>query len=208
MDLIIAFATLAVVHLAAVISPGPSFVVCARGALSSGRAAGILIAIGMAVGTFAWAVAALVGLAVVFEQAQWLYHTLRIAGGLFLIYIAVQAWRHAADPIDVADTAAGQAALGAVAAFRLGLLTQLANPKVAIFFASIFLAVLPAGIGWTGKGIALAIVTLNEFVWYTVVAIALSAHRPRAVYISYKTHIERVLAVVLGLIGVRIAADG
>ncbi|MEO1719136.1 MAG: LysE family transporter [Pseudomonadota bacterium] len=206
--MISAFATLALVHLAAVVSPGPSFLVCSRIALSDGRIAGFAVAGGMALGTLLWALGALIGLAVLFEQAQWMYQALRIAGGAFLVFIAIQSWRHAGDALPTHQETETSGAISLFAAFRLGLFTQLSNPKVAIFFASIFLAVLPPGSGALGAGVALVIVTANEFFWYAAVATGLSSAEPRRLYLSYKAPIERALAIILGLIGIRIAVDG
>src|SRR5205814_9403225 len=97
MDYVIALLGLAVVHLLAVASPGPSTVLVVQTAAVSGRRGGLIAALAMMLGALAWAAAALYGLQALFAQFAWLYRVCQVAGGLFLIYLAVMIWRHAAD---------------------------------------------------------------------------------------------------------------
>lgn len=200
-----------VAHLLAVISPGPSLLVVARTAVSSSRAAGAWVALGLGLGTLVWAVAALFGLGLLFAAAPWLYAGLRIGGALYLLYLAVMLWRHAGDPLPVGpgDSPAGtRPALGAAGAVRLGLLTQLSNPKVAVFFGSIFVALLPPVVpGWMAAAL-LVIVFANEVGWYLGVAVAFSTPRLRDGYARLKAWIDRATGSVLAALGLRLAADG
>ncbi len=201
MEYVWPLATLWIVHLLAAMSPGQSFLVVSRTALMSGRPAGVASALGMGLGVLPWAVGAMLGLAVLFAQAPWLYAALRVAGGLYLIYVAVMVWRHAADPIVM--TGVGER-VSTSAALWQACLTQIANPKVAVFFGSIFVAVLPPSPPlWLAAAI-LGIVFLNELVWYAAVAVLFSAERPRQAYLSAKTAIDRVMAGLLGLLGAKL----
>ena len=66
----------------------------------------------------------------------------KIAGGVYLLFLAIMLWQHAADPVELDP--ARQKQMRPWPAFMLGLATQLANPKVIVFFGSIFVALLPA----------------------------------------------------------------
>lgn len=77
MSTILLLAAIGTAHLLAVLSPGPSFLVVARTAMASSRAAGIWAALGMGVGSLIWAVAALFGLNLLFTLVPWLYMTSR-----------------------------------------------------------------------------------------------------------------------------------
>ena len=193
------------VHLLAVMSPGPSFLVVARASVARSRRSAIWSALGMGAGSVVWALAALFGLDVLFQIAPWLYTAMKVAGALFLIYLAVMLWRQADRPVPVLRPADATGA-SALAAFRLGLLTQLANPKVVVFFGSIFLAVLPAERpGWMSLAL-LVLVFFDEFLWYAVVAIAFSVERLRSGYQRLKRIIDRVTGGFLGLLGLRMLA--
>lgn len=210
MDLAFALGTLAVVHLMAVMSPGPAFVMISRTALSAGRAPAYAAALAMGIGVLFWAVGAMLGLALLFERAQWLYALVKVGGGLYLVYLAVMAWRGATMPVVLAQGAGSDApdrGAGLWPSFRDGFLTIIANPKVAVFFGSIFVAVLPPDPSPLVKLAILAIVFVNEVGWYLVVGTAFSSAGPRAAYIRLKAWIDRGMAVVMGAIGVRLMAD-
>ena len=206
MEFILPLATLAAVQLLAVISPGQSFVVISKLALSDNRPAAISAALGMGLGSVIWASAALLGVAFILEQAAWLFALMKLAGGAYLVFLALSIWRHAAEPM--ADVTGNGGATGLGRGFGLGLLTQLANPKVMVFFGSIFFALLPADPAPWVYGAALAIVFLNETIWYSLVAVAFSVGRARRVYAGVKTVTDRLMAGALGLIGGRLVFDG
>ena len=100
----------------------------------------------------------------------------------------------------------GQRPMRVPAALRLGFLTQIANPKVIVFFGSIFVALLPAQPpGWV-TGAVLVIVFANEIGWLAVVSCLFSAARPRSAYLRLKRWIDRVMAGLLAVIGGKLIA--
>jgi threonine/homoserine/homoserine lactone efflux protein len=101
----------------------------------------------------------------------------------------------------------GPTAASPLRAGLLGLATQLSNPKTAVVYASIFAALLPAR-PETWMMVALPISTLAvEAGWYAVVALVFSASRPRAVYIGWKSLIDRAAGGVMGLLGLRLLVE-
>ena len=194
---------LAAVHLMAVASPGPSFVLVAQTAVGSGRRAGLLAAFAMMLGAVAWATAALYGLQALFARFAWLYLVMRIGGGLYLLYLAVMLWRHASEPLPEPGTAAVQT--GALQGFMRALLLQLSNPKVMVFFGSIFLAVLPAQPSAAMQAATLAIVAFNEFTWYVLITLLFSGGPARAFYRRAKFWLDRTMGGALALLGLRLA---
>jgi len=177
----------------------------ARTAVGVSRRAGLAAALAMGVGAALWAAAALIGLAVIFAQFDWLYIAAKIAGGVFLIWIAAWIWRGARLPLPEEGAAAPEYSLNR--AFRSALWVQLSNPKVAVFFGSIFIALLPQGLPLWLKGLVLAIVFVDEFLWYAVVALLLSAPRPRRAYARSKVWLDRITAGFLCVIGLRLVLD-
>ncbi|HYD07910.1 MAG TPA: LysE family transporter [Reyranella sp.] len=197
----VALLGLAIVHLLAVASPGPSTVLVVQTAAVS-RRSGLISAFAMMLGALAWAAAALFGLQALFAQFAWLYRVFQVAGGLFLIYLAVMIWRHARDPLPEIATMTGGSD-GQV--FIRALLLQLSNPKIMVFFGSIFLSVLPHDMpGWM-QGVALAIVAFDEFIWFALLALTFSGSTARAFYRRAKFWIERFMGGALALLGLRLA---
>jgi threonine/homoserine/homoserine lactone efflux protein len=201
-EIVVALVGLAVVHLLAVASPGPSTVLVVQTAAVAGRRGGLIAAFAMMLGALAWAAAALYGLQALFAQFAWLYRVFQIAGGLFLIYLAVMIWRHARDLLpEIASVARGSDRQ----TFIRALLLQLGNPKIMVFFGSIFLSVLPQDMpGWM-EGAVLATVAFNEFTWFALLALLFSGGTARAFYRRAKFWLDRIMGGALALLGLRLA---
>lgn len=212
MDYAVALAGLAVVHLLAVASPGPSTVLVIQTAAVSGRRAGLLAAFAMMLGALVWAAAALFGLQVLFARFDWLYLAFRIAGALYLIYLAYMLLRHAGAPLPEADLSAANPSAANPSAVRAGawqgflkaLLLQLSNPKVMVFMGSIFISLLPAQPPSWMDATVLAIVAVNEFTWFALLALLFSGGAARAFYRRTKLWLDRLMGGVLGLLGARL----
>ncbi|MFN0192747.1 MAG: LysE family translocator [Aestuariivirga sp.] len=197
---ILILASIGFIQLLAVISPGPSFLVTARTAAARSRGEGIKIALGLGAGTVVWAGAALFGLNVLFHAVPALFLAMKIAGALFLIWIAWQIFRHASAPLqlDGGSTSDGGSS------FWKGFWVQLSNPKVMVFFGSIFIAMLPEQPSLWMLVTLLAIVTFNEVWWYSFVALFFGSSPIRAFYLKAKGWIDRVTGLFLGALGLHL----
>jgi len=188
-------------------SPGPSFVLVSRIAVTASRPNGLAAALGMGVGGATFGVLALAGLSALLQQVEWLHLALKILGGAYLIYLAIRIWRSATTPLVVDEPGADQRR-PAVRSFWIGLATQLSNPKTAIYYASIFAALLPAK---PAEWLLFALpptIFLIETSWYAIVALAFSSSGPRAAYLRFKAWVDRVAGAVLGALGARLLLDG
>lgn len=198
-----AFLSVVLIHLLAAMSPGPSFVVAVRMAAADGFRVAAALALGFALGAALWAAAAMAGLALLFEVAPWLFTALKILGGAVLLWIALQMWRHARDPLPAA--AAGTPARTMASAVRFGFLTFAANPKTAVFFGAVFVGLVPAEAGWPVRAALLAAIFANELGWYLVVARVFSLPRARDAYLRLKTAVDRGFGGLIAAFGLKIA---
>lgn len=187
------------VQLLAVISPGPSFLITARTAVAKSHRDGVKVALGLGAGTVVWSTAALLGLNAVFHAVPMLFTGMKVAGAAFLLYIAYKIFRHAAEPLKIEG---GEGPVGNP--FVKGFLTQISNPKVAVFFGSIILAMLPAQLSPWMTIALIAIFSLNEVWWYTVVALFFGSGPVRRFYLKAKVWIDRVTGLFLGALGLRL----
>ncbi|AQH04507.1 threonine transporter (plasmid) [Burkholderia sp. KK1] len=185
--------------------PGPSFVIVARNAIGISRADGLATALGMGVGGIVFGGVALAGLYTLLVAVEWLYIGLKVAGGLYLIYIASKIWRGAAQPMSMpARDDAPVPARSARKSFWLGLTTQLSNPKTAIWYGSIFAALLPHHPPLWCYVVLPPMVFAIETRWYTIVALGFSSERPREMYLRAKKWIDRIAASVIAALGLRL----
>jgi threonine/homoserine/homoserine lactone efflux protein len=201
---ITAFIAFALLSLFAAVSPGPAVLMAARTGLTEGFRTGAMLAAGIGAGAVVWAAAAMFGLNLLFAAAPALLWALKIGGGAYLVWMGYKLWLGAAQPFDTTDTRA--IPRSAASAFRLGLFTQLANPKPAVMFSAIFLGTVPPETAPWVYAALLAVVFCNETIWNTLVARIFSLDRTRARYISLKTIIDRCFGGMLALLGVKIAA--
>ncbi|MGA0605770.1 LysE family translocator [Phenylobacterium sp. VNQ135] len=187
-------------------SPGPSFVLVSRTAVTRSRAHGLAAAAGMGLGAAMFALLALAGLVTLLREAPTLHLALKIGGGLYLMYIAWRIWRGAAEPL--AGEADGLPAAGALRrSFCLAFITQVSNPKAAVVYGSVFAALLPTPApAWLLAVLAPAVFIL-ETGWYVLVALAFSAPGPRALYAGWKAWIDRAAAAVMGALGLRLVYE-
>lgn len=199
-----AFLAIWLLHLFAAISPGPSVLMSARVGVLQGMRAGAFVALGLGLSAVIWAAAALFGLALVFEAAPALLWALKILGGLYLVRMGWLMWRSADTPLDAAETVT--LPRSDLSAFRLGMITQLANPKPAILFSAIFLGTVPQTAPAWIYGAILAVVFANEVIWNTIVARLFSFDRSRKAYLGLKSRLDRCFGGLLALLGVKIAA--
>lgn len=191
-------------HLVAAASPGPAVLMAARTGVTEGFRTGFWLAVGLGIGAVFWAVAALFGLAVLFKIAPALLWGFKIAGGLFLLWIAFQMWRHATEPMPEATE--GATPRGALSALWLGVATQLANPKPAVFFGAVFVGTVPPGTSLPWLLGLLVAIFLNELACNVIVARLFSFERTRRGYAHMKTGIDRGFGGILAVLGIKIAA--
>ncbi len=200
---ITAFLAFAALSLFAAVSPGPAVLMAARTGLTEGFRTGAMLAVGIGAGAVFWASAAMFGLNILFAAAPALLWALKLGGGAYLIWMGVKLWRDAKTPFNTEDTRA--LPRSPMSAFRLGLFTQLSNPKPAVMFSAIFLGTVPPATPIWVYGALLAVVMLNETVWNILVARIFSTSATRARYISLKTIIDRSFGGLLAVLGLRVA---
>ena len=186
-----------------VVSPGPSFVLVARVAVSTSRANGLAAAVGMGLGGVAFACAALLGLQAVLLAVPTLYVGLKVLGGLYLGYLGYRIFRGARQPLD-ADTSGPGQRTSVSRSFWLGLTTQVSNPKTAIVYASVFAAFLPGTFSLPFAVTLLCVIFVIESGWYAIVAVLLSSLQSRRAYLSYKAWVDRTAGMVMMGLGLKL----
>lgn len=186
-----------------VISPGPSFVMVAREAVSMSRANGLAASVGMGLGGVLFAVAALLGLQAVLLAVPALYMALKVLGGLYLCLLGYRIFAGARQPLGV-DGASGGARRSVTGSFWFGLSTQVSNPKTAVVYASVFAAFLPGQFSVAFAFTLLCAVFVVEAGWYGIVAVLLSSVAPRRVYLGCKAWVDRVAGGVMAGLGLRL----
>lgn len=152
--------------LAIELTPGPNMAYIVLLSAQRGRVAGLLAALGVALGLLTIGLLAAFGLAQVVQDTPWLYQALRWAGVAYLVYLAWDCWREAREPQP--DVKGGQAL---VEAFKRGLITNLLNPKAFIFYITVLPGFATAGASYMAQ---IQVLTLLYVLVATLVHVGLA----------------------------------
>ena len=187
-----------------ILIPGPDTAVVTKNALLAGRRGGLLSSVGVAAGLTVWTLAAALGIAALLKASAVAFLALKIVGALYLAWIGLQMLRNR-DEVGAVPT--GRPTRG-LTSLRQGLLSDLGNPKIAVFFTSF----LPQFIHGTGSafgpllalGAIFAALTLLWLAFYGAVVGRASAVLRRPVV---RKTLDRFTGLVLVAFGIRLAFE-
>jgi threonine efflux protein len=192
-------ATIMVLHWVVLVTPGANVLLISQLAASGDKRGAMYASLGVCTVTFVWATLASLGVNALFAVVPQLRIAVQIAGGAYLVYMAIRLWR-SGQSTDGGKTQS----LEPWPAFRMGFLTNITNPKSALFFGSVFATALPHDSGamvWTG---AVTLVVFNALVWHFFLALAFSHPRVQAGYARQRRLLNRIAGAVVGAIGVHL----
>lgn len=192
------------------VTPGPDMALVARNALGYGRRAAIYTALGVCAGLTVHAALSVAGLSVILLRSATLFEAVRLAGAAYLIFLGAQtlllSFRRADAPARDTQPARTRSARSAGRAFREGVLSNLLNPKVALFYSTALpqfiapeSAVLPASLVLAATHIGMGLLWLAFYVYLLG---RLSDVLARA---GVRRTLERLTGVVLVALGLRLA---
>lgn len=197
--------SIAAIWLAATLVPGPDFLATTRVALTNDRAVGIRAVLGIACGTCLWGLAGFFGIHALFTAAPWLYLALKLGGGAYLVFLGIRLI--AGSFSSRASEAIHLRPLSARSAFRLGLITNLANPKAALFTASLFAATLPPHPPVALGLCAALIMTTIALAWYGTVTCVLTTRRAAMAFTKLRRWIDRLAGLAFIGFGARLTLE-
>ena len=198
---------IAVVFVFGTISPGPSFILVAKTALSKPLHEGIGIAIGLALGAVFFTLLAIFGLYTLFEAVPLAYGLFKILGGIYLLYLAYKILKHSGESISVDNMKIQKRSKSFFKAILFGFLTQISNPKTAIIIGSIFAALLPSELPEYGVISLCFLAFFIDVVWYCGIVFLLSTPKSQKIYLKFKKYIDRIAGTILAALGLKLVMD-
>ena len=193
-----------------IMTPGPDTAVTVRNTLLGGRLAGILTALGISTGQAIWALATSLGVVALLVASEVLFQAVKYAGAAYLIWLGlnalVDAWRGAGSASAVSRSNGPRLRLGR--AFAQGLISDLGNPKMAVFFASLLPQFAVPGEGMFAALMSLGLVfSLMTFLWLVAYAFVVAKAGEILRRPVIRRWIEAVTGTLLMALGLRIAAE-
>ncbi|AVJ15812.1 threonine export protein RhtC [Serratia rhizosphaerae] len=198
------FLTVALVHLIALMSPGPDFFFVSQTAASRSRREAMMGVLGIALGIVVWAGVALMGLHLILAKMAWLHQIIMVGGGIYLCWMGWQLLRSArarrGQPAAQPDEA--QVALAKPGrSFIRGFLTNLSNPKAVIYFGSVFSLFVGDSVGAGARWGLFLLIVAETFAWFSLVAMIFALPAMRRGY-------QRLAKWIDGLAGVLFTGFG
>lgn len=198
------FLTIALVHLVALLSPGPDFFFVSQTAVSRTRRQAMFGVVGITLGVVVWSALALAGLQLLLQKLAWLERLIAVAGGLYLAWMGVKMLRGALRAPAVAGEPRQVLQQSDWATLRAGLLTNLSNPKVVIYFGSVFSAFLGDGVSAGTRWGLWAMVIAETLLWFTLVAGVFALPAMRRGYLRLARWIDGFAGAVFVLFGLHL----
>ena len=198
------FLTVAIAHFLALLSPGPDFILVVKSAIKNGTKNSIGIAAGIASANALYIICCLVGVGTILAASITIMIALKIAGGLFLIYLAlmaVKAKKSSYSNLVINEMEPDTIGSSFFKEFFTGFMSGILNPKNLLFYLSLFTVVLTNDVSLTFKVILGIWMTIVVFVWDVSVIYLLSTNKVRKRFAKLAYYIDKCTGVVLGLIG-------
>jgi threonine/homoserine/homoserine lactone efflux protein len=207
MEALIAFVGVAALT---IMTPGPDTALTVRNALIGGRACGMATALGVSLGLAVWTVTASAGIAALLVASEPAFMAVKLVGAAYLVFLGLQSLWHAVRGGGGAHPLDGRAPRGLTprTALRQGILNDLGNPKIAVFFTTLLPQFAPSHGPAFATLLAFGLVFCTmTFVWLVLYSVVIA----RAGEALRRPRIRRTLDAVMGAalvaIGVRVAAE-
>lgn len=206
-------ASLALLYLAALIIPGPNLLLLTHTAAAASRRAALGVAFGIATGTLLWVAIAVFGVQRIFDASPVLQSGLRVAGGIYLLYLAYGLLRSlwvdrkgvTSAPAEVAsEDVESEVDSRRSTHFRRGLLTNLTNPKSFAFWTSVAVVSIDASAPLSTHLAAVFMVAAMALVWHIGLAYLFSTSPAQRAYLRAKPVLSLATGVVMGAFGMRL----
>lgn len=205
MDIWASLLSVAIVSLLAAISPGPDFFIVLKNSLVYSRRNGLLTACGVASALIVHLAYTLVGIGIILAESPFIYTLITLTGALYLIYNGCRGLISSFNvKNDLGSYQKSASLLSAKAAFMQGFLTNLLNPKCALFFISLFSQFISPT---TPPLIKFAYAAINWSLtlgWFLFLAYIVTNSQLQRKLNSFRVHIDRVMGSTLILLGLKL----
>jgi threonine/homoserine/homoserine lactone efflux protein len=182
-------------------TPGPGMALVVRNAATGGTGAAVRTTLGSSIGVGVWAVLSALGISALVAASETAFVALKVAGVIVLVWLGVQALRGR-------KTAVTERGEGRDPAYASGLLTALANPKLAVFFVALFPQFIPEGTTVLPYALAMAaILIVADFTIYVSLGAAVSRAKRTLTSTGFARRVERLTGAVLLALAGRLALE-
>lgn len=199
------FLTIAVVHLLAVVSPGPDFAMVTRNSLLYSRKSGIYTAIGLGLGIMVHVTYCLLGIGFLISKSIVVFSIIKYIGAAYLIYIGYKSIKASSKKQESEQVTTETKTLASFESVKTGFLTNVLNPKVTLFMLALFTQVIDPETPTLIQSLYGLEMVLATTLWFSLVSVFFSNNIIKTRIVRIQHHIERVTGVVLIALGIKVA---
>lgn len=204
MEYILLILSISAIHLLAVMSPGPDFMVAVKNSLSYGKKIWIYTALGFAGGIWVHITYSLFWIALIISQSILLFTLIKYLWAAYLIYIWIMSLRAKKSKIDIIKQENWKN-ITSFQAFKIWFLTNVLNPKATLFFLSLFTLVISPETPTLILLIISFIMIFNTFLWFSLLSLFFTQSSVRKVFLKFEIFFNRVFWTLLIALGLRVA---
>ena len=194
-------AAVGLIHLVALVSPGPDFVVVCRNSLLYSRTIGIYTAVGFGLGICVHISYAVFGLSWLIANNELIFTVIQYLGAFYLMLIGIQSLRSFQSQIGQ-ETTTSSSRISPFRAVRIGFITNVLNPKATLFFLGLFSTMLNPTVGELTLVVIAVLLVVTTILWFSLVALLISHTRCTTVLKRYEKTAHQFFGVLLIGIGV------
>jgi len=198
------FISFLTIYVLAIVSPGPNFILVVDRSLTGTRKEGLFTALGVATGSGLFGLAGLAGLIVIVNALPNFAVLIRVLGGGYLVWLGLNMMHESFRKIDNQGQASTADSKTPLSAWRMGLFTNLTNPKAWAFYFALFTVVITPGFLLWQKMLLNSAMFLISFGWYALVALLVSSAQFRPLFHKSQPYIQFVLGLLLVGLGGKI----
>ena len=199
---------LMIIHLVGLLSPGPDFFYVSRIFAMSSRREAIGGVIGITIGVLIWATAAVLGLAIIFATMPIIQGIVMMLGGSYLVYLGIKMAKVKTNAVFDEKQNVNTSNQSTLKSIMKGLLVNLSNAKVVIYFSSVMSLVL-VNITETSQILtALAVITVETFLYFYIISVLFSRSVAKQFYSQYSRYIDNVAGLIFIFFGIYLIYSG
>ncbi|XPV69099.1 MAG: LysE family translocator [Halarcobacter sp.] len=201
MDYLNQFLLIAVAHVFAMMSPGPDIAIVLRQSISYGRKEAILTALGISSGIVVHLTYILLGFGLIVSKSVFIYTSLKYLAAFYLIYLGIKILKSSTYRI---DDNIEKASMSNFKAYRIGLFTNLLNPKVTLYFLALFTVVVKPDTPFNIQFFYCLFFVFGTFLIFSIFSYIFSANRVKSFFNSFGKYFDRIMGIFLILFALKL----
>jgi len=201
-DLYLQFISIATIHLFAVMSPGPDFIIIVRQSISRGRRSALMTSLGIGIGILMHIILCVFGLGMTIKESDLLFKIIQIIGSLYLAYLGIVSIksRNSSTKSKYND----EFNFNAFESFKLGFLTNVLNPKATLFFLSLYVLIISNNTPFQFQILFGLWMSFATALWFAFLSLILTNESILAKVEFMSTKIQRLTGVILIIFAIKL----